>query len=516
MHMDRFPMSKPGWMSMVPAVAGLLLMAGVARAQVSAPPVPPPAAAPQDSARGTTGSLLGTVFDSVHSRPLANATVFVLGTSRIGLTNASGVFVVDSVPVGTHKVHVAHELLDSLGITMVTDSFPVTAGERKVLEMSVPSSETLVGMSCTAATRRLGPSAIIGRLLDADTDQPVNGARVSFAWSELSLADGLKRMPRVRVATANADGVFRICGVPNEVEGTLQADKAGITTAEIKITFIGQPLVIQGLRIGNANTVARADVDSTQRTTTGRSGGDQRFSAVNYQKGQAVLRGKVVNATGAPMVGARVEVEGTMSRVLTNAEGAFTLTELPSGTQSVVARQMGFAPVSQPVELSSREPRTTTITMSQPVQMLDPIVVTAESDMGLDNIGFTSREKSMSGTFLDAKEIMARGPNMLTDVFRTVPSLKVVPVSPYDYAVESSRGNMLGGRCVKYWLDGSPYESVFPGDIDRMIPPYEIAAIEVYNGSTVPMQFTNANSGNCAVIVIWSKYRASQPVRKKQ
>jgi hypothetical protein len=75
---------------------------------------------------------------------------------------------------------------------------------------------------------------------------------------------------------------------------------------------------------------------------------------------------------------------------------------------------------------------------------------------------------------------------------------------------------MLGGRCVKYWLDGNPYDPMFPGDVDRMIPPYEIAAIEVYNGSTVPIQFTNANSSNCAVIVIWSKYRASQPVRRRQ
>jgi hypothetical protein len=177
---------------------------------------------------------------------------------------------------------------------------------------------------------------------------------------------------------------------------------------------------------------------------------------------------------------------------------------------------MGFAPVSQPVELSTREAATTTITMSQPVQMLEPVVVRAESDMGLDNIGFTSRKRAMSGTFMDADEIMKRGPNMLTDVFRTVPSLKVVPVSPYDYEVQSSRGNMLGGTCVKYWLDGAPYESVFPGDIDRMIPPYEIAAIEVYNGSTVPIQFTNANSSNCAVIVIWSKYKASQPNRRKR
>lgn len=497
------------------SLAGVVLTGSPSRAVAQATPPAPGPATQQDTTK-RFGSLFGTVYDSVHNTPLAGATVFVLGTTRIGNTNDRGLFTVDSIPPGQHKVHVAHELLDSLGITMVTDSFEVTGGERKVLEMAVPSSETLVGLSCSAATRRLGPSAIIGRLLDADTDQPVAGARVSFAWSELSLAAGLKRVPKVLGATANADGVFRICGVPGEVEGTLQAEKSGITTAEIKVTFIGQPLVIQGLRIGNANTVAKAEVDSAQGSTPGRSVGEQRFSAVNYQKGQAVLRGKVVNANGTPIANARVEVEGTMSRALTNAEGAFSLTELPSGTQSVVARQMGFAPVSQPVELSTREPANTTITMSQPVQMLEPVVVTAESDMGLDNIGFTQRKRAMSGTFMDATDIMRRGPNLLTDVFRTVPSLRVVPMGPYDYRVESSRGNMLGGNCVKYWLDGNPFEAVFPGDVDRMIPPYEIAAIEVYNGSTVPIQFTNANSGNCAVIVIWSKYKASQPVRRKQ
>lgn len=484
-------------------------------AQVT-PPVTPPA---QDTTRPAFGSILGTVFDSVHNAPLAGATVFVLGSPRIGSTNDRGLFTVDSLPAGMHRVHIVHELLDSLGISMVTDSFQVNVGERKVMELAVPSSETLVGLSCNPAIRRLGPSAIIGRLLDADTDQPVAGARVSFAWSEISLADGLRRMPRVRSSTANQDGVYRICGVPSEVEGTLQAEKTGITTAEIKVTFIGQALVIQGMRIGNANTVAKAERDTTQAASpAGRGGGsgEQRFSAVNYQKGQAVLRGKVVNANGTPMPRARVEVEGTIARALTNEDGSFSLTELPSGTQSVVVRQLGFAPVSKAVDLSTREPTITTITMSTPVQVLESVVVTAEADKGLENIGFIQRKRGMSGTFMDAEEIMKRGPNMLTDVFRTVPSLRVVPVSPYDYAVESSRGNMLGGNCVKYWLDGSPFDAVFPGDVDRMIPPYEIAAIEVYNGSTVPIQFTNANSSNCAVIVIWSKYKASQPVRRKQ
>ncbi len=465
-----------------------------------------------DTTRSPLASILGTVYDSVHSTHLAGAAIFVSGSSRVGLTNDRGAFLVDSLAPGTYQVHIQHELLDSLGLNMVTDSISLAPGEKRVLELAVPSPETLVTLSCNPATRRLGPSAIIGRLLDADTDKPVSGARVSFAWSELSLAAGLKRIPKLLGATANADGIFRICGVPSDVEGTLQAEKNGITTAEVKITFIGQPLVIQGMRIGNANTVQQAEPDSAQRARAARNVGEQRFSAVNVQKGEAVLRGKVVNANGTPVAGARVEVEGTVSLALTDADGEFTLTELPSGTQSVVARQIGFAPVSQPVNLSTRGPQNTVITLSTPVQMLEAVVVEAKSELqaGLENVGFTERERSLSGYFLDAEEVMRRGPNMLTDVFRTVPSLRVVPNGPYDYDVQSARSTMLGGNCVKYWIDGTPYQAVFPGDVDRMIPPYQVAGIEVYNGSSVPIQFSSANSGNCAVIVIWSKYKASQ------
>src|SRR5262245_30103978 len=90
------------------AFAALLTAVGgtVARAQVTAPPSPPPAA--QDTTRPTFGSLLGTVFDSVHSRPLTGATVFVLGSPRVGATNERGLFTVDSLPPGMHRVHVVH------------------------------------------------------------------------------------------------------------------------------------------------------------------------------------------------------------------------------------------------------------------------------------------------------------------------------------------------------------------------------------------------------------------------
>ena len=455
-----------------------------------------PAAAPQPM-----GAVTGTVFDSVHNAPLRNATVSIEGTAHITLTNSYGIFRIDSVPPGTHRVRVDHELLDSIGIQMLTEPFELADKEEKTLSLSMPSGETLVNLSCPPARRALGPAAIIGRLLDADRDTPIDSARVSFAWSEISLQT-LRRVPRVREAFSGRDGVFRICGLPNEVEGTLQAFKGGVSTAEVRVTFEGQTMMVQGLKIGSAATVTKTESDSAERRAREAATGPM-FSAVTVQRGAARLTGRVVNANGGPVANARVDVVGTPGATLTRSNGEFALDSLPSGTQSLVVRQIGYAPVEQPIELSVRAPARVTVVMAKPAQVLNPVVVTAEAAEGLDRVGFTSRKKSSGGTFITAKELEQRSHNLLTDVFRTVPGLRVVPVGS-DYQVESSRSPV--GGCVSYYVDGAPFEALYPGDVDRIYPIQEIAGIEVYqSGNNVPAMFQRPGASSCAVIVIWSK-----------
>jgi hypothetical protein len=48
-----------------------------------------------------------------------------------------------------------------------------------------------------------------------------------------------------------------------------------------------------------------------------------------------------------------------------------------------------------------------------------------------------------------------------------------------------------------------------------MMPPNEIAAVEVYNGISVPAQFQAAGQSSCAAIVIWSKTRVDRPPGRK-
>ena len=521
--MPTFPFSRfvlrAGGLSLALALAG-----SVASSQQRRPPARKPAAQPaakkdtattKDTAQVKPivpsipmGSVFGTVYDSVHQGALVGAMVSVEGTQRYDVTTEKGAFRVDSIPPGKYVLRVTHELLDSLGMSLVTDTLAVTDASVTPIAIAIPAGETLVAASCPAARRALGPSAVIGRVLEAEADKPVAGARVSVAWSEMSLADKLRRVPRVREDRSGPDGVFRICGLPSEMTGTVQALHNGVTTSEVKVTIEGQPLVIQGLRIGSAETVVAAtDTAAQARAREQAQAAGQRFSAATMRKGQAALTGRVTNGAGAPIVGARVDVLGTPGATLTRENGEFSLAELPSGTQTVVVRQIGFAPVEQAVELSTRAPARVTIALTRAAQVLAPVAVTANADAGLEKIGFTQRKRASGGYFITAADIEKRAPNLLTDVFRTIPSLRVVP-SGTDYVIQSARNPT--NSCVNYYIDGAPWQAIYAGDVDRLLPTWEIAAIEVYNGSNTPMQFQSPGSSGCASIVIWSKTRTGK------
>ena len=476
-----------------------------------------------DSAKGVAGALAtpsklaalnGVVFDSLHRMPLGEAMVSVEGTNRFTATTRLGIFAIDSIPPGQRRLRVEHPVLDSLGITMLTAPFELTAGATGTVQLAIPSAASLIELSCPAARRNLGPAALIGRLLDADTDAPVKGARVSVAWLEVSINAGLRKVPRLREALSTEDGMFRICGLPAGFEGTLQAQLKSVVTAEVRVKDEGELLVVQGLKIGNANTVITAATDSAAVKRQKEVSTGPQFSAARMQTGNAVLSGRVVNAAGQPVVGARIDVIGTPGATLTKENGEFTISGLPSGTQNVVARQIGFAPEERAVELSTRGPAEVSITMARPATMLNTVVVKADRDVGLEKVGFTQRKKMGGGYYMDGDQITQRAPNMLTDLFRTIPGLRVVPSgNGIDYTVESAR--QVTGSCVKYCVDGAPFEAVFPGDVDRILPPNEIAAIEVYNGISVPAQFQMAGQSSCAAIVMWSKTRVDRPLGGK-
>ena len=62
----------------------------------------------------------------------------------------------------------------------------------------------------------------------------------------------------------------------------------------------------------------------------------------------------------------------------------------------------------------------------------------------------------------------------MSELMRTVPGLKVVPVGDgRSYAIVNARDQ---NGCVSYYVDGTVFRSMAPGDIDDFVRPTEIAA----------------------------------------
>jgi carboxypeptidase family protein/TonB-dependent receptor-like protein len=479
-----------------------------ARAQQPATPPAP----------GQLSSIVGFAFDSIRGNPLIGATIRVASTRdttlrREGKSGQDGAYRVDSIPAGDFTIELLHPLLDSLGLSIGTRpiTFPIPPNSR--LDLVTPSEDRYVASLCPAARRAMGPAVLAGRVLDADTEQPATGTKVSVAWFETTIqTTGIRRVPRVREATVGEDGTYRICGLPADLDGALQAQRGSIRTTEIKVTMDGHNLAVVGLRIGSEATVVVADSQPGAASPTGQTGPKRQATAVQgpLVRGNAVVSGKVVNAAGGPVKGARVDVIGAQGATLTRDDGTFSLGGLPSGTQTLVVRQIGFAPVEVPVALSTRAPQTVAVTMREPAHVLETVEVKAERDVGLDRVGFSQRKKSGQGYFMTTEELDKRNPLLLSDVFRTVPGLRVGQQGS-DHFVESTRGT---NSCVTYYLDGSPWQSMFPGDIDRLIPPNEVGAVEVFGPTSAPAQFQQPGQGSCTTIVMWTKTRLKSNPRQ--
>jgi hypothetical protein len=65
---------------------------------------------------------------------------------------------------------------------------------------------------------------------------------------------------------------------------------------------------------------------------------------------------------------------------------------------------------------------------------------------------------------------------------------------------------LSGGRpaaCPAFWVDGTLWRSVEPGDIDQFVSPREIAGLEVYKPRETPAQFRTLD--DCLTIVVWTQ-----------
>jgi hypothetical protein len=430
-----------------------------------------------------TARIVGVIADSVSGAPLQGAEVIASGVTATVKTDSLGRFTIDNLAPGTYQVGVFHPLLESLGITLATQPFAIGPDSAGVVNLAVPSVPTLVRRYCGNEQASTAPGALAGRVLDPDDDEPIPAAKVSLAWTEIfiSKTTGVVRTPHELHAETNSSGFFKVCGLPSDLDGTLQVIHGDNTTPEIPIAMNGALLAFQSVAI----------------------------PARGSPRKDGIVTGRVLSPLGKPVASARVEIPMSGVSVTTRDDGSFRLIGVLTGTQMLVARSLSYATAAEAINVTSREPLDVIVTLTDKVNILDPVLVTARRNDALDKLGFTKRKRASGGYFFTREDIDKRRPNNVTDLLKNLPMV----------TVRSQRGGTLvrgrtgitsvytpTGSCVRVFVDGFEWRDMGPGDLDMFVNPDDVIGMEVYRAGEAPNQFSVLGPG-CAAIVLWTQFR---------
>jgi hypothetical protein len=443
-------------------------------------------------AQSAPGRLEGTVTDSVRARGLQGANVLAIRVepavahSAGATTDARGRYRIDSLPAGRYMVEFTSAILDSLEIILPPREVTIEPGRAARADFGLPSGRTLRAAACPGLSLATGRGAVVGRVLDADTDAPLAGARIVVAWREVAVDRSTLQVTAAdRTGDVGTDslGRYRVCGVPTDEWVHLQVQQRGMAGTEIRLLVPDSAgVVVRHLSLSAAS--ARPIADSAVAAD----------SAPSSLTGTAAVSGVIRGVGGLPLADAQVRLLGARGMVVSDPRGRFALGDLPSGTQVLEVRRIGYLLVQQPVELRSGRTVTQDVRL-QRIVTLDSIRVLAQRSRYRE---FEDRRKrSGFGTFFTEGDIEQRRAFESSDLLRMMPGFRV---SGYglDARVTSSRGvTSLTGPCaVNIVIDGMQGQDI------NLIHPSSIGAMEIYRvGQPAPVQYDS----RCGLIVIWSR-----------
>jgi hypothetical protein len=176
--------------------------------------------------------------------------------------------------------------------------------------ISASAPMTIVTAVCGASGIADSTGWIIGVILNARQNTPLEGAIAEAAWNEITIdARGISQIVQKATARANASGWVTLCHVPANVEVALLAARDADSTGLVPATVPVAGLTRRDLQIG----------------------------------GVARIRGTVADERVRPITNARVTIVGRNHVAVTDTTVAFSLAEIPSGSR-IEAYRAGQVP----------------------------------------------------------------------------------------------------------------------------------------------------------------------------
>jgi len=451
------------------------------------------------AAQRQTGRLEGTLTEKLASRSASAAWISLVQLeSTTGATinihpDARGHFHVDSLSPGRYLMQVGVPTLDSLELTLPPAEVRIAGGETARADVALPYGARLREVVCTGVKLAQGKGVIAGRVVDADTDQPLAGANIVASWPEISFDSATLKTTtqrQVALARSGAHGEYRMCGVPTSRLLTVQLQHAGRAGAVLRVTVTDdEGVAVRDLSLSTTSAPTIVALDSAARLAA--DAHDTTLADMQLT-GTARLAGTVRGAGGAPLANVEVRVRDAREGAFTDSAGRFVIDRLPQGTQVMVVRELGYALAELPVELRPSRTITRDVQLTRIVR-LDSVKVLAAKPPYAE---FEQHRRSQPlGKFMTMSEIQRRNAATTADLVRVFGEFIITKRNMQSVVRPKGAGNnrKCNTNVVIDGMDGLSLDDV---------QPKAIAGIEAYaDASAAPARYSN--NADCGVIVIW-------------
>jgi outer membrane receptor for ferrienterochelin and colicins len=204
------------------------------------------------------------------------------------------------------------------------------------------------------------------------------------------------------------------------------------------------------------------------------------------------LRGTVAGDGGAALAGARVVVDGTRLATVANAQGAFTLANVPAGAQQLRVSLVGYRTATQAVDVRPGEETLVAVSLVQNPVELDAMVVSAsrraervtEAPATITRIGTDVLENAVGNTFAGALK-QAKG----LDFIQVGATAVAINARGFNSSFNNRMLMMEDGRVAVLPENGLPVGQF------TATPKVDLAGLEVVVGPGAALYGADASNG---------------------
>jgi TonB-dependent SusC/RagA subfamily outer membrane receptor len=334
--------------------------------------------------------------------------------------------------------------------------------------------------------------------------------------SVLEALEGLMRSSGVQVAyspTLLPQARVVTCNCENTTVG--EAIRLILRDTPLEYLVVAEQVVVR--RTPSQNRVPSAFLASIPRTDATRSLAEAATPAVERTRVGTVTGRVVETETGRPLAAVQVSIAGRTAGAATQADGRYTIPNVPAGRHSLVARRVGYATVTREVVVADNASATLDFSLPAQALALDQLVVTgtpgATQRRAVGNVvgRVAVAELAELAPVLNVEQMLgSKVPGMVS-----ITSSGTVGADASLIRLRASSSASLAGNPLVY-VDGVRINSEVQGGRDSGVSrltdinPADIESIEVIKGPAASTLY-GTEAANGVIQIITKKGRSGAP-----